>query len=220
MAALVLWAAGVVAAQTLSDPGASASLGTGTPTAAPSHSRAAAGAAISDRLDRPGRWRATRTDAEGRCVFAAGRLEARTGMSPVYRCEGPDEPFAGDQAITVDATILTSGTCAAAWFRMAGADGYLVSLCETEVRLGVDATDGVTGETRAAVTAGELGRPRRLDVAVEQDEATVTVDGTAVLRTRLGEPSRPAGRVTFGVIDDVISGDARAAFARAEVMEL
>jgi eukaryotic-like serine/threonine-protein kinase len=220
---LVLGTAGVVATQALSGPGpgASASRGEGTTAPTPSRSRAAGGTAIIDRLDRPGQWQATRGDAEGRCVFADGRLEARTGMSPVYRCQGPSEPIAGDQAVSVDATILTPGTCAAIWFRAAGAGGgYLVSLCETEVRLGTDTADGVTGETRATVTGGELGRARRVDVVVEQDEATVTVDGTAALRTRLGEPSRPAGRVTFGVIDDVISGDARAAFARAEVMEL
>jgi hypothetical protein len=157
---------------------------------------------------------------DGRCLFEKGRLEARTGMSPVYRCVGPPESFAKDQVIGVDAAVLTPGACAVIWFRTSGANAYLVSLCETEVRLGVDTEEGVTDEATAALTGTELGRTRRVEVVVRGDEATVSVDRSVLLTTRLGRSSLSAGRVTFGVLDDIISGDARAAFANAEVMKL
>jgi hypothetical protein len=229
VAVLALGVAGLFTAQSLpglgvasdvpaDDPTPPGSAGTTVP--APSWSRAPEGLAIIDRLDRPGQWRDTRNDAEGRCIFSKGRLEARTGMSPVYRCAGPQESFAEDQAVSVDAAVLTPGACAVIWFRTAGADAYLVSLCETEVRLGVDTDDGVTDEVRAALTGTEPGRVRRVQVVVQGEQATVMVDGAALLTSRLGRPSLAAGRVTFGVIDDVISGDARASFARAEVVKL
>ena len=222
VAVLALGAAGIFAAQTLPRLGVAANVQTDrpAPSPAPSWSRAAGGLAIIDRLDRPGQWRATRSDADGRCVFDQGRLEARTGMSPVYRCPGPPESFAQDQAIAVDAAVLTPGACAVIWFRVAGANAYLVSLCETEVRLGVDTEAGVTDEVKAAAPGGELGLARRIEVVVQDEQATVTVGGAALLTTRLGRTSLRAGPVTFGVIDDVISGDARAAFARAEVVKL
>ncbi|GAA3929091.1 serine/threonine-protein kinase [Actinoplanes auranticolor] len=224
-AVLVLAVAGLVTAQVLPRLGLATTVQTGAtdgagPVPAPSWQRAAGGPAIVDRLDRPGQWRDTRTDADGRCVFSEGRLEARTGMSPVYRCEGPPESFTGDQAVTVDAAILTPGACAVIWFRAAGARAYLVSVCETEVRLGVDTEDGVTGEVKAPLTGTELGGARPVEVVVQDEQATVSVAGAALLTTRLDQESLAAGRVTFGVIDDVISGDARAAFAHAEVVKL
>jgi eukaryotic-like serine/threonine-protein kinase len=222
VAVLALGAAGVLAAPSLARLGATSDAPTGKP-APPSSvrtwSKAPGGLGIVDRLDRPGQWRETR-DAEGRCVFENARLEARTGMSPVYRCPGPPESFAGDQAIVVNAAILTPGACAAIWFRTAGPNAYLVSLCETEIRLGVDAEDGVTGEVKAALPGAELGRARRIEVVVQDGQATATVDGTAILTTRLDRQSLAAGPVALGVIDDIISGDARVAFARVEVMEL
>jgi hypothetical protein len=95
-----------------------------------------------------------------------------------------------------------------------------VSLCETELRLGVDTRDGVTDEVKAPLTGTGLGRLRRVEVVVRDEQATVVVDGAPLLTTRLARPSLSAGRVTFGVLDDVISGDARAAFAHAEVSKL
>jgi hypothetical protein len=237
VAVLALGVTGLVAAQTLprlgvasnvlaDNPSGTAGAGPAGPTPppapspSPSRSWTAGGPAVIDRLDRPGQWRDTRNDAEGRCVFADGRLEARTGMAAVYRCAGPPDSFAGNQMIGVDAAVLTPGSCAAIWFRAAGANAYLVSLCETEVRLGEDTEDGVADEVQAAVAGTGLGRVRRVEVVVQDGNAAVTVDGAELLNARLGRPSLATGRVTFGVIDDIISGDARAAFARAEVRQL
>jgi hypothetical protein len=229
VAVLALGGAGVVTAQVLPRLGLASNIQTGNPATSssvpaapkptPSQSWAGGGLGLVDRLDRPGQWRETR-DAEGRCLFAQGRLEARTGMSPVYRCTGPKDTFAKNQAISVEAAVLTPGTCATIWFRTAGADAYLVSLCETEVRLGVDAEEGVADEVQAAVVGAELGRLRQVEVVVKDEKATVAVDGAVLLTTPLGQASLVGGRVTFGVIDDIISGDARAAFAHAEVRQL
>ncbi|WP_433113672.1 hypothetical protein [Micromonospora sp. CA-246542] len=225
VAVLALGVTGVIAANLLPGlrdgqsgaPHSTVGADTSGPTS--SSSRVVGRPAIIDRLDRPGQWTDSRNEAEGRCVFGDGRLEARTGMSPVYRCHGPQDSFK-DQTVTVDATVLTPGACAAIWFRAAGANAYLVSLCETEVRLGVDTDDGVTQEARAAVAGAVLGHARRVGVVVQGDKATVEVDDAPLITTALGPPSLTAGRVTFGVIDDVISGDARAAFARVEVTKL
>ncbi|WP_249998450.1 serine/threonine-protein kinase [Actinoplanes sp. M2I2] len=229
VAVLALGVAGLLTAQALprlgaasnAQTGAAPSAGRAGPPASPmvSWQRAPGGLAIIDRLDRPGQWQDTRNDAEGRCVFEDERLEARTGMASVYRCHGPRDSFAKDQAISVGAAILTPGACAAIWFRATGPSAYLVSFCEKEVRLGVDTAEGVTDEVRAAVDTG-LGLARRIDVVVRGERATVTVDGSELLTARLGRPSLAAGQVTFGVLDDIISGDARAAFARAEVVKL
>ena len=214
---LMLGVTGVLTAQALPRLG----VGADPQTTAPLATAPAAGRpVIIDGLDRPGQWASTSNDADGRCVYGDGRLEARTGMSPVYRCPGPKDSVAADQAVSVDATVLTPGACAGIWFRASGTNAYLVSLCEGEVRLGVDTADGVTQEVRAAVAGTDLGRVRRVGVVVQGEQATVTVDGAQVLTTGLSRSSLVAGRVTFGVIDDVISGDARAAFARAEVRKL
>ena len=216
---LVLGVSGVLTAQALPRLGLLSNEQTADPPVVAA-SPLAGRSVIIDRLDRPGQWKDTLNDADGRCVFGDGRLEARTGMSPVYRCPGPKDSVAADQAVSVDATVLTPGACAGIWFRASGTSAYLVSLCESEVRLGVDTDDGVTQEVRAAVSGNDLGRVRRLVVVVQNQRATVTVDGAQALTTELSRPSLVAGRVTFGVIDDVISGDARAAFARAEVTKL
>ncbi|GID28728.1 serine/threonine protein kinase [Paractinoplanes brasiliensis] len=183
---------------------------------APAWQRADGGPALIDRLDRPAQWREW-VEAEGRCLFANGRLEARTGMAPVFRCSGPSDPFAKDQAIRVGAAILTPGSCAAIWFRMVGTEGPLASLCETEVRLGLDTADGVTGEVQAALPSA-LGRVRRVEVLVRDQQATVSVDGAAVLTKQFGAAMPAAGRVTFGVLDAAISGNAHVAFTGAEVV--
>ena len=216
---LALGVTGVLTAQALPRLGVASNVQTTGPLAT-APAPAAGRPVIIDGLDRPGQWTDKRNNADGRCVYNDGRLEARTGMSPVYRCPGPKDSVAEDQVVSVDATVLTPGACAAIWFRVSGTNAYLVSLCESEVRLGVDTADGVTQEVRAAVAGTDLGSVRRVGVVVQDERATVTVGGTPVLTTALARPSLVAGRVTFGVIDDVISGDARAAFARAEVTKL
>jgi hypothetical protein len=186
-------------------------------TAAPRR-RVVQGPSMIDRLDRPGQWTATGDDS-GKCAFAHDRLEVTTKSSAEYRCEGPPDIVAGDQSIAVDATILTAGACAVIWLRSVSDGAYQVSVCDKDVRLGVDNGGDLTGEVKAAAT-GDRGEPRRVVIEVHDEQATVAVDGAALLSTKLGEPSLAAGRVEFGAINDERSGDARAAFANAEVRTL
>jgi hypothetical protein len=183
-----------------------------------SRRRTVQGPSIIDRLDRPGQWAVTGDD-NGRCAFAHDRLEVTTDGASVYRCEGPADIFAGDQSIAVDATILSEGACAEIWFRSVADGAYRVSICEKNVRIGVD-TEGDPGdEVKAAAETG-VGVPRRVEIAVHDEEATITVDGAALVRTRLSEPALAAGRVELGGLNDINSGDSRAAFANAEVRTL
>jgi hypothetical protein len=188
------------------------------PSPAASSRRTVPGKAIIDRLDRPGQWSAS-NDQSGHCAFANGRLEASTYLASVYRCKGPEDTFAGDQSITVDATILVAGACPAVWLRSTADGAYQVSVCGKEVRLGVDTDEGVVDEVNAPTAEKPLGQARRVEITVHDEEATVIVDGANVLTTQLREPALAAGRVELGALNDNLSGD-RVAFAHVEVRTL
>jgi hypothetical protein len=179
---------------------------------------AVAGPSVIDRLDRPGQWKLTSDDSDsGKCVFARDRFEVTTQGSSVYRCDGPADTFAGDQSIAVDATILSAGACAEIWFRSVTDGAYRVSVCEKDVRIGVDSADDIADEVKAAVTPVPLGQSRKIRVEVRDEQASVVVDGTSMITLKLGEPALAAGRVEFGGLNDADSGDSRAAFANAEI---
>ena len=173
------------------------------------------GPSIIDRLDRPGQWTATKEDGGG-CTFAHDRLEVTTSSTSVYTCAGPADTFAGDQSITVDATILSAGACAEIWFRSVADGAYQVSLCEKEIRFGVDNNGDIADEAKAA-TVTPVGLARRIAITVQDEQATIAVDGAELLESKLGEPALAAGKVEFGGLNDVNSGDSHAAFAGAEV---
>jgi len=177
------------------------------------------GPSLIDRLDRPAQWRATRPGetAEGWCAFDGRRLVVTTHQSNVYQCTGPTDLFAGDQTIAVDATVVTPGACAVVWFRVVDRSGYRASFCPTEIRLGLDDEDEVTGEQKAASTAFQPGRTHRAAIAVHNETAQVTVDGTAVLSLPLTDPLLAGGRVELGAINDANNGDSSAAFAGVEL---
>ena len=189
------------------------------PSPAPSRRRLVQGPTIIDHLDRPGQWTPTKSEA-GDCVFAGDQLRVTTRDANEYRCQGPEETFAGDQSVTVDVTVRTRGACAGIWFRSVPAGAYQLTVCEKEVRLGVTAGDDYSDEKKAALPATKLGQARRVEIAVRDDQATVHVDGIAALSTELGEPSLAAGQVEFGAINDIQDGDVSAAFADAVVESL
>ncbi|MBL7253045.1 serine/threonine-protein kinase [Paractinoplanes lichenicola] len=217
-AALVLAAAGLYIADA---PDGTSRAATPEPAvSAPAWQRNEGGPALVDGLDRPGQWQESLYEAEGRCVFDNERFEASTGMASIFACPGPADSFAKDQAVRVGAAILTSGSCAEIWFRKSGTNAALVSLCESEVRLGIDTKDGVIGEEQADVPEAELGDVRQVEIVVRGSQATVSVDGAARLTKQFGKALPSAGRVTFGALDDIIGGDARAAFTGASVVSI
>jgi predicted Ser/Thr protein kinase len=185
--------------------------------AAPAGVRRVQGPSVIDPLDRPGQWTASpRGDASGSCVFDH-RLVVTTEDTSVYQCPGPKDSFAGDQTIAVDATVVTSGACAVIWFRVVDQSAYQASFCPREIRLGVDDEGEVTAERKAPSTAFQVGRTHRAGIAVQDETATVTVDGTAVLTMPLADPLLAGGQVTLGAINDANNGDSTAAFANAEL---
>jgi len=185
--------------------------------AASTAARRVQGPSLIDRLDRPGQWTASpRGDDSGSCRFD-GRLVVTASGSNVYRCAGPEDSFAGDQTIAVDATVVNSGACAVIWFRVVDDSAYQASFCPREIRLGLDDEGTVTGEQKAPSTAFQPGQTRRAGIAVRDGTATVTVDGATLLTLPLTDPLLAGGQVALGVINDAANGDAQAAFANAEL---
>ncbi|GLY92758.1 serine/threonine-protein kinase [Actinoplanes sp. NBRC 103695] len=228
VAALTLVGGGLLAAHSVvpriqsalnASPAAVQQQPVGKPSPTPSRKRVIQGPSIFDRLDRPGQWTPTRDDS-GRCEFTNDRLEATTGGANWFACKGPADIFAGDQSVTVDATVLTSGACASIWFRKVEEAGYQVLVCAKDVRIRLDDEGAVSGESKKNLPPAELGHTRRIEIAVQDQKATVYVDGIAQLSTTLDEPSLAAGRVEFGPYDDIQEGDTKVAFANVEVLTL
>jgi eukaryotic-like serine/threonine-protein kinase len=171
------------------------------------------GQTVSDRLDRPGLWRAKAGDPGGACAFRS-QLVITTGRSIDYWCPGPADQFAGDQLITVDATVITMNACAVIFFRDHGTRGYELSLCSSEVRL--ERYDDAQGETlirRAWTDVFAPGQRRAVTVAIVDDGVTTTVDGRKVLEARLTDGSLAAGQVVLGATNNTYTGESAAAFA-------
>jgi hypothetical protein len=177
------------------------------------------GPAIVDRLDRPGQWkrRPPADNGDGSCTFD-GRMAATTHLASSYACPGPADLFAGDQTISVDATVVTANACAVIWFRVVGENGYQASFCPAEVRLGQSDEHGnVNGVRTVRSAAFQPGRTHRVDIAVRGGTAQVAIDSAPVLSMPLTDPQLAAGRVQLGVYNDLRSGDATATFANAEL---
>ncbi|MFI6071886.1 serine/threonine-protein kinase [Actinoplanes sp. NPDC051343] len=173
------------------------------------------GPSLIDPLDRPAQWKADKPadNADGWCSFDGRRMLATTHGSSAYNCRGPADTFAGDQSIAVDATVVTPGACAAIWLRMVQGNGYQVSLCPKEIRIGLDEDNDISGEKKVPSTAFQPGQTHRAGVSVQGGTATVTVDGAAVVSLPLSDPQLASGQVQLGTINDVLSGDSTAAFA-------
>jgi predicted Ser/Thr protein kinase len=183
------------------------------------------GPTVIDPLDRAGQWTATPDDPndgkdpDGTCLFDR-QLVVTTYSANTYRCEGPKETFAGDQSVAVDATVVTGGACAAIWFRVVDVNGYLLALCPKEVRIGLDSDGDVTPLARASADLFRPGQRHLAVLDIHETVATVTVDGRPLLRAPITDPSLVAGQVELGAINDVNDGDARVAFANAEIRSL
>jgi predicted Ser/Thr protein kinase len=209
-------------ALTSTDPTAPAPLPSG---GSPPALRIVQGPTVIDPLDRAGQWTATPDDPndgkdpDGTCVFDR-QLVVTTYSANAYQCEGPKETFAGDQSVAVDATVVTGGACAAIWFRVVDVNGYLLALCPTEVRIGLDNDGDLTPLGRVSADTFRPGQRHLAVLDIHNEVATVTVDGRPVLRTPVTDPSLVAGRVVLGAINDVNDGDARVAFANAEIRSL
>ena len=186
---------------------------------APSAVRVVQGPTVIDALDRPGQWSATK-DVSGRCAFADGHLVATPGSASWYQCAGAKDIFSGNLSAAVDVTVLSPNACALIWFRYVSTSGYRVSLCSTEVKIGLDNEGEVNEEFAEPSTAFRPGQRHRVGIEIHNDSATVTVDdGSAPLTMGLTDPSLAAGQVVLGTYNDTGDGGS-AAFAKLEIRSL
>jgi protein kinase-like protein len=177
------------------------------------------GLSVIDSLDRPGQWRSTPRagNAGGWCGFDGRRMMVATHQSRVYNCPGPANIFGGDQTIAVDATVVSPNACAVIWLRMVENNGYRVSFCPKDIRIGLDEEGDLSRQKKAPSTAFQPGQTHRAGVSIRADMATVTVDGAAMVSLPLTDPELAAGQVELGVVNDSGEGDAKAAFAGFEL---
>jgi serine/threonine protein kinase len=217
---LAAWAAGVVLASSPTpEQPVVASPAAVDPSAAAAPKRTVAGPSVIDGLTRPGQWKATR-DGSGRCQFSAGTLVASTADVAYYKCAGPDDLFAGDQSVAVDATVLAPGSCAEIWFRLVARSGYRVSACAGELRVELDDDGAVKVLSREPLAAFTIGRRHRLTISVHDELAVVGVDGTEAGRAAVADPTLAAGQVVLGVTADGAGSQGKVAFANAELRSL
>ncbi|GIE29397.1 hypothetical protein Ait01nite_024420 [Actinoplanes italicus] len=152
---------------------------------------------VVDALDRRGQWNATTDEYGGRCSFKDGLVMTTPSFTMV--CPGSTRTFAGDQSITADVTVDSVASCAEIQFRAAGDGSYWLDLCPQAIRI---RHEGALQTTRLATvesTLFEPGKRRKVALVLREQVASVSVDGAAVLETRLTDPSLLSGRVAFGV---------------------
>ncbi|MCA2215079.1 serine/threonine-protein kinase [Jidongwangia harbinensis] len=177
---------------------------------------------VVDALDRPGQWRSSRSGGAGNCAFDdRGLVMTATDFLSVD-CPGPDEGFAGDQAIAADVTLGTPRSCATVRFRAAGESTYWLDLCPEIVRIRHEGRIRITNLGETASRLFPPGQRRRVVLTLRGAAADVTVGGAVVLRARLTDPSLLAGRVSFGAatVDSDAADDNEVAWAVVAAAEI
>jgi predicted Ser/Thr protein kinase len=166
---------------------------------------------VVDALDRRGQWKAATDEYGGRCSFKNGLVMTTPSFTMV--CPGSTRTFAGDQSITADVTVSSAVSCAEVQFRSAGDGSYWLDLCPQVIRLRHEGALQTTTLASAESTLFEPGKQRKVALTLRDEVASVTVDGAAVLRTNLTDPSLLVGKVAFGAgpadpakSDEVVSG--------------
>jgi predicted Ser/Thr protein kinase len=152
---------------------------------------------VVDALDRRGQWKAVTDEYGGRCSFKDGLVMTTPSFTMV--CPGSGQTFAGDQSITADVTVSSPASCAEIQFRSAGDGAYWLDLCPRAIRIRHEGALQTTTLATAESALFELGKPRKVALVLRDESASVSVDATAVLETRLTDPSLLAGKVAFGV---------------------
>lgn len=172
------------------------------------------GPAIFDSLSKEGIYTAARSDA-GVCSYQRGlRVTASPSEGPL---DGEDiemqcSDFLGtvyppNQNISVRATLSNAASCAAIWFRatateenVSGSDAYRLAVCADGVTLTSYTGQGGLNTMGAEKRTTTTGTAHLIELAVDGDEATVSIDGEAALSAPLTENSLVSGRVRFGSV--------------------
>ncbi|MFI5937657.1 serine/threonine protein kinase [Actinoplanes sp. NPDC051494] len=182
--------------------------------------RTVRGLSVIDPLDRPGQWRTVTDDPGGSCVFTGGALHMTTDEYNSYACEGPQDSFAGDQAIAADVTLLDKDSCAVIRFRYNDPSGYLLAVCAGVLRIDLENDGRATTLTSVASETFAPGATHRVQLDLRGQDATVSIDGTPVFQAPITDPTLVAGQVTLGVERAPGEGDGKVTFAKAEIRSL
>jgi hypothetical protein len=193
----------------------------GKPAAAPSSGPAtsaealvAKGPSFFDPLSAPGRFQAG-SDDTGSCTFDGKGLRAKSASGSTHQCHGPGDSFSGSQTITVETVLSSAGSCAMIWFRHRDLHGYELTACADSLEL-LSAGSGLPESLgRVPATALQPGTRHQLSIAVDDNHATVSIDGILALQAALDDPTLLAGGVALGVTSS--AGPAGVLFANLDV---
>jgi hypothetical protein len=210
--ALTLGAAGVAYARTGGDGGPSAASSSAPVTSAEAH--VAKGPTFFDPLSGPGRFRAS-SEETGSCGFDGKALRVRSAAGSTYQCRGPVETFSGAQTITVQVTLSSGGSCAMVWFRHRDLHGYELTACSDSLELVSAGAALPQSIGRVPSSALEPGTRHEVAIAVAEDHATVSIDGTLALQGALNDSTLTSVGITLGVTGS--SGAATVQFANLDV---
>ncbi|GAB7042701.1 MULTISPECIES: serine/threonine protein kinase [Catenuloplanes] len=160
----------------------------------------AAGHAVADPLTSGANWAAS-TEFGGICAFTGGSMEITKQSDGWFRCTGPATVFGGDVEIAATATLVTPGSCASFWLGVNDPDGYVLHVCENDLRLDRQPTGtGLKTElaAKALTSPIALGGPVALTIRAEADRVRVW-RGTEQVAILPLAGRLPAGKVTLGV---------------------
>ncbi|WP_092541810.1 serine/threonine protein kinase [Actinoplanes derwentensis] len=142
------------------------------------------------------------------CAYKSGLRAVAKGPAGETRCSDfLGTVYPPSQNVTVRATLNDTDSCAAVWFRAASEtedagppDAYRVAVCADRVTL--TSYTGQAGETTIITEkrATTTGTAHPIQLVVDEDEATVSIDGEPALSGPLTENSLVSGRVMFGSV--------------------
>ncbi len=162
---------------------------------------------VEDPLARATPWVETSLDHEkAKCFFQNDSMVAEKGTTGSYRCKAPHKyDITTGQAVEVDVTLGSAGSCGAIWMRFRKEFGYLVRICATKVHVGThrstvpDTYQSLSMEHDPMVIGGA---PARIAVAARGNLLEVSRDGRSLGTVTLTDPDISAGRIVLGIFTD------------------
>jgi predicted Ser/Thr protein kinase len=162
---------------------------------------------VEDPLARATPWVETSLPREAaRCYFEDQSMVAQKETHGSYRCKAPHEyPNTIGQAVEVDVSLGSTGSCAAIWMRFRLEFGYLVRVCATNVHVGTHRS--TIPETYQSLSMADdpivIGAPPvRIAVAARGNQLEVSRNGRSLGTVTLTDPDISAGRIVLGIFTE------------------
>jgi hypothetical protein len=162
---------------------------------------------VEDPLARATPWVETSLPRESaRCFFENESMVAQKETHGSYRCKAPHQyPNTIGQAVEVDVSLGSTGSCAAIWMRFRLEFGYLVRVCATNVHVGTHRS--TIPETYQSLSMAKdpivIGAPPvRIAVAARGNQLEVSRDGRSLGTVTLTDPDISAGRIVLGIFTE------------------